>query len=105
MGPLRIRVAPLGKGYLAESRMPQITAMGASAEEAAENARLMAVDVFNAFTNASYPSTLIVRIDEPGRNVIAMQSTLQPFSLDAAGKAYGSCYFDSEGNAVAPALP
>lgn len=100
MGPLRIHVMPLGRGYLAESRVPAVTALGASAEEAAENGRLMAMAVFNAFRSCAHPATLIVRIDERGRSAIAMQSIDKPFSLAAAGKELGSCYFDSEGNST-----
>ena len=102
MDPFRIRVAPLGKGYMAEAHEPLVTAMGASAEEAAENARLMAMDLMKAFASRSYPSTLIVRIDEPGRSAIAMQSMDKPFSLEGVGKEPGSCYFDSAGNDAAP---
>jgi len=102
MDPFRVRVTPLGKGYMAESRDPVVTAMGASAEEAAENARLMAMDLLKAFASRSYPSTLIVRIDEPGHSAIAMQSMDKPFSLEEAGKELGSCYFDSAGNDAAP---
>jgi hypothetical protein len=102
MRPVRVHVRALGRGYLAESQAPTITAAGSSAEEAAENARLMALDVA---TLAGQPSanTLMVRIDEPDRCVITMQSLDQPFSLEAAGKANGSYYFDSAGNRVAPA--
>ena len=100
MDPLRIHVMPLGRGYLAESRIPAVTALGASAEEAAENGRLMAIAVFDAFGSRAHPSTLIVRIDEQGRSAIAMQSIDKPFSLASAGKELGSCYFDSEGNAT-----
>jgi hypothetical protein len=102
MTPVRVHVISLGNGYLAESQEPLLTAAGTSAEEAAENARVMALD-FAALAGQRYANTLIVRIDEPGRCVIAMQSLEQPFSLEAAGKAYGSCYFDSAGNEAAPA--
>ncbi len=98
MGPLRIRVTPLGEGYLAESRAPLVRATGASPDEAAEKVRLMATEALDAFDCREYPSTLIVRIDERNHCAIAMQSIHEPFSLDAAGKDYGSCYFDSAGN-------
>ncbi len=98
MGPLRIRVIPLGRGYLAESRTPEVTAFGATAEEAAENGRLMAMAVYEAFLEGVYPRTLIVRIDEPGRIAIAMQTIDRPFSLHAAVTEFEDCYFDSQGN-------
>ena len=84
MSPLRIHVSPLGRGYVAESRVPHITAMGASAEEAAENGRLMALAVFEALGKAIHPSTLIVRIQEQGGQSVAMQAFDRPFSLDGA---------------------
>lgn len=101
LNPLRIHVVPLGRGYLAESDAPVVTAMGSSAEEAAENGRLMAMALFEAYGAGSHPVTLIVRIDEPGRSGIAMQPMNRPFCLARAGKESGTCYFDSEGNASA----
>ncbi|HEY8314636.1 MAG TPA: hypothetical protein VIG51_10775 [Candidatus Baltobacteraceae bacterium] len=103
MEPLRVRVTQLGTGYVAESYAPAITGLGSSPEEAAENARIKALAVFDAFARESQPATLIVRIDEPGRSAIAMQPMEKRFSLDLAGKQAGSYYFDSEGNAFAPA--
>ncbi len=103
MGPFRVHVAPLGKGYIAESSAPLITALGSSAEEAAERARLMAIEALQTFGSQSYPDTLMVRIDEAGRCTIAMQSMHAPFSLATAGKEFCSLDFDSARNNVARA--
>jgi hypothetical protein len=105
MGPLRVRVVPLGKGYIAESSAPLITALGSSAEEAAERARLMAIEALQTYGSHSYPDTLIVRIDEPGRSAIAMQSMHAPFSLATEGKEFCSLYFAAGGNDVGPVPP
>jgi hypothetical protein len=101
MSTLRMRVMPFGRGYLAESQVPAVTAFGSSAEEAAENGRRMALALWDCSNSSSRASTLIVRIDEPGRSAIAMQLVANTFSLANAGKECGSAYFDSEGNQVA----
>jgi hypothetical protein len=67
--PLRIRVAPRGNGYVAESRSPEITALGSTPEEAAENARSMALALYDD----ARPTTMLLRICEPGRETIVMQ--------------------------------
>ncbi len=103
MDPLRIHVTQLGNGYIAESQM-DIAAVGATAEEAVENARRMALDLFDAFS-APHPATLIVRIEEPHQESIAMQSMGKPFSLRDLGKEFGSYYFDSAGNGRSPTRP
>ncbi len=90
----------LGRGYIAESGSPVVTAFGSSVEEAAENARLAAIAALEEMGFPGYPSTLIVRIDERGRSAIVMQSVAQPFSLAMAGKDARSCYFDYDGNAA-----
>ncbi len=95
IGPLRIRVMPLGKGYVAESESPAVTALGSSVHEAAENGRLMAMAAFEGFQYHAPPTTLIVRIDEPGRSVIAMQPLNQPFSLEAEEEENSLCRFES----------
>jgi hypothetical protein len=81
MDPLRLDVVPRGKGYVAESRIPAITALGNSPEEAAENARLMAVA---HFAKDPRPITMIVRISQPGLHTIVMQPVLETFSLDTS---------------------
>ncbi|HEY8297422.1 MAG TPA: hypothetical protein VIG32_05320 [Candidatus Baltobacteraceae bacterium] len=100
---MRIHVTRLGNGYIAESQM-DIAAVGATAEEAVENARRMAIDLFDSFSTP-YPATLIVRIEEPHRDSIAMQSMGTPFSLKELGKEFGSYYFDSAGNDHSPTRP
>ena len=102
MDPLRIHVAQLGHGYIAESTDPVVTALGTTATEAAENARSMAILVLNA-QGRSTPTTLIVRIEEAERDAIAMQSINKIFSLDAAASDLGSYYYDSARNSQAPA--
>ena len=98
MGPIRVLVRQIGKGYIAESRAPQVLAVGMSAEEAAENARLMAVDVLRDLLHEPAPSTLIVRIEDGVRSAIAMQPLQKPFELARVGAEFGSIYFDSLGN-------
>lgn len=80
MDQLRLNVTPHANGYVAESRAPQLTAIGASPQEAAENARLMALA---AFGKSGGPTTLIVRINEPGRRTIVMQPANMPASFVA----------------------
>jgi hypothetical protein len=75
---LYLVVTPRGKGYVAESRALEITALGSSTEEAAENARLMAIALF---AKGPRPSSLIVRFDEPGLHTILMQRIYERVSL------------------------
>jgi hypothetical protein len=84
MDPLRLVVTPRGKGYVAESQLPALTALGTSPEDAAENARLMAIAFF---AKGPRPVTMIVRLSEPGINTIIMQPFLETFSLDASAKS------------------
>jgi hypothetical protein len=65
MATIRIRVAPLGNGYIAEGGAPFVTAAGSSAEEAAENARRAALESLETLGTHKRPSTLIVSIEEP----------------------------------------
>lgn len=102
MNLLHVRVSQIGNGYLAESRIPPVTAAGSSVEEAAENARLMAIELFDMCKTSSHPTTLIVRIDRPGRTAFAMQSMQKPFSLATLGEECGTYYFDSAGNDAVP---
>ncbi|HZT11619.1 MAG TPA: hypothetical protein VFA29_02380 [Candidatus Baltobacteraceae bacterium] len=82
MDLVRVHVTPLGLGYMAESRVPYITAMGTTAEEAAENARRQAVDMLRA--GDSNNGMLIVRVSDAGRESIAMQSLLSRFTFRSA---------------------
>jgi hypothetical protein len=83
MDTLRLDVTPRGKGYVAKSSCPELTALGSSPEDAAENARLMAIVLF---ATAPGPATLIVRLEEPGVCTIVMQPVEKPFSLAAASE-------------------
>lgn len=83
---VRIHVTRLGRGYIAESRMPEIIAMGPTAEEAAENARRQALELLGAY-DQKRAHTMIVRLTEPGRESIAMQSLLSAFSLRDSKRA------------------
>ncbi|MGR4065196.1 MAG: type II toxin-antitoxin system HicB family antitoxin [Vulcanimicrobiaceae bacterium] len=100
MAPLRVHVRRLDDRYVAECRVPVVTAVGATPEEAIERARLKAMEAFDAFSFGAYPTTLIARIDDGSRSAIAMQSMHRPFSLKSIGKELGSYYFDSSGNDV-----
>lgn len=82
MDLVRVHVTPLGLGYRAESRIPDITAMGTTAEEAAENARCQAVQMLRA--GESDNGMLIVRVSDAGRESIAMQSLLSRFTFRSA---------------------
>jgi predicted pyridoxine 5'-phosphate oxidase superfamily flavin-nucleotide-binding protein len=90
MDPVRVRIIMLGKGYLAESRVPFVTATGSSAEEAVENARLIALGVSDTTERPSDDEMLIVRIDEPNGSTIVMQPIRKPFSLDAVRQTHCS---------------
>lgn len=83
MDPLRIVVALRGKSYVAESREPAITALGSSAVEATENARLAALALF---AKRSRPTMLLVRLSEPGSCTIVMQPIEKAFSIAADDK-------------------
>jgi hypothetical protein len=79
MEMLRLVVTPRGKGYVAVSRDPALTAVGSSAVEAAENARVTALALF---AKASRPNKMLVRINQPGVCTIAMQPIEKPFSFE-----------------------
>jgi hypothetical protein len=95
MDQLRLDVIQRGKGYVAESRAPEITAVGASPEEAAENARLMAMALF---TKDQRPTTLLVRVCEPGLCTIIMQPLERAFSLAVVGEKPAWRYMASVSN-------
>ena len=78
MEMLRLIVTPHGKGYLAVSREPNITALGSSPVEAAENGRLAALALV---AKALRPTQLLVRVNEPGLCTIVMQPIDKPFSI------------------------
>lgn len=72
-------VAPRGTGFVATSRLPEITALGSSAVVAAENGILAARALLG--TLAILP-TVVIRVDTPGRNSIIMQPIDKPVCLD-----------------------
>ncbi len=78
MDPLRLEVAPCAKGYSAASHAPAVTALGHSAEEAAENGRLAAIVLY---AKGARPEMLIVCSTEPGHSTIVMQPIDKPVSL------------------------
>jgi hypothetical protein len=57
-----------------------IAAIGSTVEEAVESACRKAMDLFDAFSKP-YPSTLLVHIEEPYRDGMAVQSIHAPFLL------------------------
>ncbi|MFN2450030.1 MAG: hypothetical protein ABR508_09650 [Candidatus Baltobacteraceae bacterium] len=73
---------------------------GSSVEEAAEQARSVAMQLLADHLRQAIPATLIVRIETPGKHAFVMQSTRVPFNLESAGAA-GGLYFDSDGNTAA----
>lgn len=77
MDPLRVTVARRGTGYIATSRVPEVMALGPTADEAAENVRLTALGLF---AKGAPPTTMIVRFDEPGRSIISVQPMDKPVS-------------------------
>jgi len=80
VNPLRLIVTPRGNGYVAKATAPTITAVGATPEQAVENARLMAISLCNPDGRSSM---LLVRIDEPRQSTIVMQPIGKTFSLKA----------------------
>jgi hypothetical protein len=80
MDPFRIDVVQRGKSFVAVSQTPVLTGLGASAEEAVEAARRMALAYF---ARGPRPTTLIVRVKEPGVSTIVMQPLELTFSLAA----------------------
>jgi hypothetical protein len=79
MNPVRLAVVVRGKGYIAQSSEPEITALGNTAQDAAENGRQMAASVLG---NDARRMTLLLRIDQPGVSTIVMQPLANPVSLD-----------------------
>jgi hypothetical protein len=80
MNPVRLAVIQRGKGYIAQSSEPEITALGKTPQDAAENARRMAASLLGKDARAM---TLLLRVDEPGVSTIVMQPLGNPVSLDA----------------------
>lgn len=95
MDLLRVDVVPRGNGYLAKCLNPEIAAVGASPSDAAENARQTAIA---AVPKSDCPSMLLVRIQEPGRSTIIMQSMYAIVSLDNFGNETPWRYLASVGD-------
>jgi hypothetical protein len=84
VNPLRIDVVVRGSRWVAECGAPLVTAVGASAEQAAENARLMALA---SFTRTTQPSMVLIRIEDPETSKILMQPMDEEISLEpSAGR-------------------
>ena len=79
MQTLRIHVTSRDGAFVANTAEPGILAAGKTPEEAAENARLVALQKLD---KSVAPAILIVRVDEPGRSMFAMQPANRPVSLD-----------------------
>jgi hypothetical protein len=78
MASLYLTVRVRRDGYVADCRVPAIIAVGSSAAEAAENARVEAMSVFG---KSDRPENVIVRVDEPGHTTIAVQPADEHISL------------------------
>jgi hypothetical protein len=98
MNTLRLNVCPRGKGYVAQSIAPEVTALGSSPEEAVESARLVALDLL---AKVHRPKMLIVYLDEPGISTIVMQPIDSAFALAAVAKETGWRYIASVPNDAA----
>jgi hypothetical protein len=92
MDPLRLHVTPRGSSFVAESRHPALTAVGPSPADAAENARLVALALFGTGLR---PTTLIVRLDQPGMRTIIMQPIDEVFQVLAPAADSGWRYIAS----------
>jgi hypothetical protein len=95
MDTLRLNVSPRGKGYVAQSTAPAVTALGSSPEEAVESARLMALALF---AKGPQPKMLIVYLDEPRIRTIVMQPMDKAFTLAALAEPTGWRYMASVSN-------
>jgi hypothetical protein len=83
MDPLRVSVTRRGTGYIAASLVPEVMAVGSTADQAAENVRRTALKLFDKHAR---PTAMIVRFDEPGRSIITVQPLEKPVSPEW-------CYF------------
>jgi hypothetical protein len=92
MASLYLIVSVRGDGYVADCRVPMISALGSSAAEAAENARVEALLVFG---KSDRPSSVIVRIDEPGYTTVVVQPADEPISLRVSDHHSRRSYFST----------
>lgn len=79
MQTLRIHVTPYEGAFVANAAEAGFRAEGKTPESAAENVRLLAL---RKLDKSVAPTILIIRVDEPGRNLFAMQPSNRPVSLD-----------------------
>lgn len=94
--PFRVSVIPIGQGYLAESKSLSISAGGASASEATEKARSMALEVLAQHRLATMPNTIMVRIEEERYVAFIMRPFTKTFVLQPDDSE--TLYIDSSGN-------
>lgn len=74
MNSVRLSVTACGKHYIAASAVPEVTAVGTTALEAAENGRKAALAMLRAtIRKLGRPMFLIVDVKEPAVNTIIMQ--------------------------------
>jgi hypothetical protein len=78
MNTVRLDVCPRGKGYVAQSTAPNVTALGSSPEEAVESARLIALTLV---ATGARPSMLLVYLEEPGIRTVIMQPMDKAFAF------------------------
>jgi hypothetical protein len=76
-------------GFVAESLMPAFTAVGSVPEEAAENARILALAIFAA---GPRPADFIVRLNAGGRSSIVKQPLDQPIALSTSAPDFNDVY-------------
>jgi hypothetical protein len=91
--PFRVHVEQLGTGYLAENRTLSISVGGASAADAAEKARGVALELFRWHLREALPTTLMARIDGGHCVAFVMRPFDKPFTL--AGGDPETLYVDS----------
>lgn len=93
--PFRVHVIKAGTGYLAENSALAISVGGASAVEAVEKARVVALEVLAPCGPRSLPSTLMARIDRDRSIAFVTRPFHKPFAI--APDDPDTFYLDSEG--------
>jgi hypothetical protein len=94
--PFRVNVIPIGRGYLAECKSFAITAGGASASEATEKARSIALEILALYRLGALPATIMVRIEEERYVAFIMRPFKKTFDLRPDDTE--TLYIDSSGN-------
>jgi hypothetical protein len=82
----RLIVQRRGKAYAAQGSTPDVTAIGASVVDAAENARLMAMALFDVDER---PPMLLIRTDRAGMSTVVMQPFNKRVAADSTGSVIG----------------